>query len=372
MGKSERLRAAVGSDMGLNRPRVKMPVLANVHSTSECLERKPASQRPDSLPAIPPPTILRSDSGSVLSYQPDRCRGLLLDTAKNFFEHDEKVDGLAAAETCPSRLTRHRSSIERLLADLPESPMKRLKRSVKATLDSIPSVPPIKSGLSSDMAAHLQLNTDPEAHLPTPSSPALGAPVAVLSAPIAAATPLPDRTSRAALTTASTRSSDRPRRRSSPRLSVLQPCEARENKSSYVESNEASKFEVQQVLRPQLSDSHALGQVVKRVDSAIEFYDELGALAIRHKLLKGTLFQSLLSEDGAIQLSRQLKLSAEEWTSMQRRAGDMRALLRIKIADCNDLHSARRELLRCKAFFSKLIRRAEFQCVDMHYTSTQF
>jgi len=143
--------------------------------------------------------------------------------------------------------------------------------------------------------------------------------------------------------------------------------------------------EAEFLLRQPLSSPAALQQARERVASALTFEQMLTHLAADRKVLKGKIFQSLLAglreagaaHGGGVELSARgevgsLRQSAEadrgsgsaeaialglgrtEWVAMQASADSMRGLVRIKIADDNDIKAARCALETCRDFFDSL------------------
>lgn len=130
-------------------------------------------------------------------------------------------------------------------------------------------------------------------------------------------------------------------------------------------------FEVECTLRPALSDAGALAAARSGVLDALAFDDELGDLAAAHGMSKGRLFQALLdamrSEGvGHAQTDNSAKrpgyaapdyaseFGAEEWARLAARADALRQLVRIKVADDNDLRTARSGFVLCKEYFDGL------------------
>jgi len=143
--------------------------------------------------------------------------------------------------------------------------------------------------------------------------------------------------------------------------------------------------EAEFLLRQPLSSAAALQQARDRVTSALTFERMLTQLAADQKVLKGKIFQSLLAglllsgaaHQGGIELSARgeegqprssaeadrgggsaeaaaLGLGRTEWVAMQASADSMRGLVRIKIADDNDIKAARCALETCRDFFDSL------------------
>lgn len=114
------------------------------------------------------------------------------------------------------------------------------------------------------------------------------------------------------------------------------------------------------------------------VEAALALDDELDQLARTRGVIKGKLFQSLLEAlraEGAAhaQLDNSVKhlggiadatafgLNLAQWASLTMRADALRNLVRIKVADDNDLRTARLGLVLCAEFFRALGRLAELR-----------
>ena len=128
-------------------------------------------------------------------------------------------------------------------------------------------------------------------------------------------------------------------------------------------------FEVECTLRPALHDAAALTAAKAGVVDALALDDELGELAAAHEVTKGRLFQALLEElrsagvghaqtDNSAKRGGAHDFRAEfgpaRWHSLSLRADALRKLVRIKVADDNDLKTAREGFVLCKAFFDSL------------------
>ena len=116
------------------------------------------------------------------------------------------------------------------------------------------------------------------------------------------------------------------------------------------------------------------------------FETSLSELAKEKGVLKGKIFQSLLEDLRGAQASHaQVDLSARangesgaevfaipraQWVAMQAQADTLRNLVRIKIADDNDIKAARCALATCADFFdnleelSKLRGKTPFECMQ--------
>ena len=135
--------------------------------------------------------------------------------------------------------------------------------------------------------------------------------------------------------------------------------------------------EVECLLRVPLVDAAALQKARDRVASALAFDARLTELAAESGALKGTIFQDLLAalrEAGAshaqVDLSFRersgsvaelLGLNLSEWASLQGQADALRNLVRIKVADDNDLKAANLALQTCSDFFGGLTLAAAAQ-----------
>jgi hypothetical protein len=136
------------------------------------------------------------------------------------------------------------------------------------------------------------------------------------------------------------------------------------------------QLEVEFLLRPQLTDSAALAAARSSVSRALAFDDELAGLAAAHEMSKGRLFQALLEElraaeaghaqvDNSGKKGSSTDYSAEfgeaRWSELAKEADNLRKLVRIKVADDNDLKTARQGLLICQEFFDGISRLGRLQ-----------
>ena len=101
--------------------------------------------------------------------------------------------------------------------------------------------------------------------------------------------------------------------------------------------------------------------------------DELTAMAGRTGVLKGRIFQGLLEclraqgaahaqldnsakKPGGGSVAAECGLDPPEWEALADRADALRKLVRIKVADDNDLKTARAGLDMCATFFDGLVQ----------------
>ena len=147
-------------------------------------------------------------------------------------------------------------------------------------------------------------------------------------------------------------------------------------------------MEVEFLLRPALSDAAALTEAMESVAAALRFDDELGELAAAHEMSKGRLFQALLEElrqagtdhaqlDNSGEKQRYARTNyreefgPEEWARMATSADSLRKLVRIKVADDNDLKTARAGLVICSSFFDGLQELARLRSVAQTFEVLQ-
>lgn len=136
------------------------------------------------------------------------------------------------------------------------------------------------------------------------------------------------------------------------------------------------QLEVEFLMRPQLTDSAALAAARASVSRALAFDDELATLAAAHEMSKGRLFQALLEElraaeaghaqvDNSGKKASTTDYAAEfgdaRWAELAANADNLRKLVRIKVADDNDLKTARQGLLICREFFDDIGRLGRLQ-----------
>ena len=129
------------------------------------------------------------------------------------------------------------------------------------------------------------------------------------------------------------------------------------------------QLEVEYLLRSPLDSHEAIVGTRERVRRALAFDDELGALGLAHEMSKGRIFQALLEElriagadhaqlDNTARKESAFDYSAEfgadKWEELAQGADTLRKLVRIKVADDNDLKTARSGLLICRDFLDGL------------------
>ena len=141
---------------------------------------------------------------------------------------------------------------------------------------------------------------------------------------------------------------------------------------------QAQSFEVECSLRPLLNSSAAVQAAIQGVADARALDDELTSLARSTGVLKGRIFQGLLEclrAQGAAHaqldnsakkqpggnVATELGLTTPEWQSLADRADALRKLVRIKVADDNDLKTARQGLDLCARFFEGLAQLLELR-----------
>ena len=145
---------------------------------------------------------------------------------------------------------------------------------------------------------------------------------------------------------------------------------------------QAQSFEVECSLRPPLNSSAAVQAAIRGVADARALDDELTSLARSTGVLKGRIFQGLLEclrAQGAAHaqldnsakkqpggnVATELGLTTPEWQSLADRADALRKLVRIKVADDNDLKTARQGLELCARFFEGLAQLLELRQREM-------
>ena len=133
---------------------------------------------------------------------------------------------------------------------------------------------------------------------------------------------------------------------------------------------------------PASTGSESLQAARDAVREAIAFDEELDEIATSGGATKGKVFQSLLedlrsagcahaqldnsaklSEGSSMSCARDLGLSLLQWASLTQKADALRNLVRIKVADDNDLKTANAGLMICKSFFDDLTRLASMRGV---------
>ena len=129
--------------------------------------------------------------------------------------------------------------------------------------------------------------------------------------------------------------------------------------------------EVGCLLRVDLCSEAGIVSARRAVVDALALDDELHALSERRGLLKGHVFQALLEalraqgtshaqldnsckQLGGVATPHELGLSLLQWSLLCARADALRNLVRVKVADDNDLRTARLGLLLCRDFFAAL------------------
>ena len=118
------------------------------------------------------------------------------------------------------------------------------------------------------------------------------------------------------------------------------------------------------------------------VEAAIAFDAELDTISASRNIIKGRLFQSLLEAlraqgAGHAQMENSVKhlggsasefgLNLVQWSMLTLQADALRNLVRIKVADDNDLRTARAGLLLCAEFFRALSALSALRQVDDEY-----
>lgn len=144
----------------------------------------------------------------------------------------------------------------------------------------------------------------------------------------------------------------------------------------------ARRGEVDCLLRVDLSSGEGIAWASRTVAESLTLDDELDLLALSHHVLKGKLFQGLIEALRAAgcghaqfensvkhiggNMATELGLSLVHWSRLTLQADAMRNLVRIKVADDNDLRTCREGLLLCDDFFRALQRLAELRGVSEH------
>ena len=140
--------------------------------------------------------------------------------------------------------------------------------------------------------------------------------------------------------------------------------------------------EVDCLLRVDLSSGEGIAWASRTVAESLALDAELDQLALSHHVLKGKLFQGLIEALRAAgcghaqfensvkhiggNMATDLGLSLVHWSRLTLHADAMRNLVRIKVADDNDLRTCREGLLLCDDFFRALQRLAELRGVSEH------
>lgn len=125
--------------------------------------------------------------------------------------------------------------------------------------------------------------------------------------------------------------------------------------------------ELQCSVRHALLDEASLAALKQAVDDGISFLERLEASAARCGVLKGTLFQECLGRGAHLPrnfpmmaeyptgvVDMDALLPADEATALVREAIALCGLVRVKLADCNDLCTGATVLYDAKGFFDEL------------------
>ena len=169
---------------------------------------------------------------------------------------------------------------------------------------------------------------------------------------------------------------------SSSRLSGAQTSDERNDECRFLwQLVSGRQGEVECLLRAPLDSAEALTRARESVTSALAFDDDLHSAAADAGESKGALFQALLEalrEQGAghaggmdnssknlfagsMVAARTYKMSLGAWARLTMRAHDLRQLVRIKVADDNDLRTARQGLELAAEYFAALVRLANLR-----------
>ena len=141
--------------------------------------------------------------------------------------------------------------------------------------------------------------------------------------------------------------------------------------------------EIEMMLRVALDDSAAVKQARERVTKALAFDDALTRHAATAERSKGNLFQALLEAlrdqgaehaqmdnssknlfAGSMVAATTYKMSLADWARLTYDASDLRTLVRVKVADDNDLRTARLGLELAAEFFEQLSKLAALKGED--------
>jgi len=148
-------------------------------------------------------------------------------------------------------------------------------------------------------------------------------------------------------------------------------------------SLQSRQLEVESLLRLELTSSAAIDTARRSISAAISFDEQLASLAASKGVSKGKLLQALLEALKAAGVDHaKLDSSGEklmdglchteygmgvaEWAALAKQADEMRQLVRIKLADDNDLKTATSGLTLCQQFFADLARMAELRATSEH------
>jgi hypothetical protein len=182
---------------------------------------------------------------------------------------------------------------------------------------------------------------------------------------------------------ASTASARRPSK-AQMRASAAESAEERNDQCRFLWQMVAQRqAEIEMVLRPEMSDAKSVIDARERVSKALAFDDALTAAAAAAERTKGHLFQALLEalrEQGAehaqmdnssknifagsMVAATTYKMSLAQWARLTYDASDLRNLVRVKVADDNDLRTARQGLELAAEFFDALSRLAALRSED--------
>ena len=141
--------------------------------------------------------------------------------------------------------------------------------------------------------------------------------------------------------------------------------------------------EVGFLLRIDLKDAQSLHDAREQVDQALAFDAKLDQLAMTAGKVKGRLFQALLEElraqgashaqmdnsnknlfGGAMVAASEFGLDLVTWSRLTVAADELRQLVRIKVADDNDLKTARSGLVLAAELFAAVTRLAKLQAKE--------
>ena len=145
---------------------------------------------------------------------------------------------------------------------------------------------------------------------------------------------------------------------------------------------QSRQVEVEYLLRSGLASNDEVQQARASVGQALRFDEELGELAAAKGVSKGKLFQAMVEAlrkagESSAQLdnsgehleglgNEEFGLSVAEWAVLTQKADSLRKLVRIKLADDNDLKTARSGLELCDEFFKGVVSVAEARRVSEH------
>jgi hypothetical protein len=172
-------------------------------------------------------------------------------------------------------------------------------------------------------------------------------------------------------------------------LAPLGPSEATVDSTQLLASLQGQAAEVEFLLRYGFDSRADLARARADVADARAFDDELGLLATSHAMLKGRIFQGLLEclraagadhaqldnsakKQGGGGIAQECGLAPAEWSALADRADALRKLVRVKVADDNDLKTARRGLDTCADFFAGLERLTTLKLVEIGSAADEF